>query len=86
MARKKRTTKVLPLIDDVEGALDNMMTSVEDWAKTLALWLQGILKWLRKHKKLAVVVLIVIFGYNYLLNNPRNKDEDDDEDDDEYED
>lgn len=75
MARRRRRTNGLPVVDDVEKFLDKLTASVEDFGETLVSWLQGAIGWLRRHKKLAIAVLVLVIAYHWLSSAPNGEEE-----------
>lgn len=75
MARHKRKSSGVPVVQDVENFLDGLTESVEGLGETVVSFAQSVISWLRSHKKLAITVLVLVIAYNWLNNRPYRDEE-----------
>lgn len=75
MARRKKAQEGLAVFEDLEKMIDRTGQSLEGFAGTITEWLHGFIAWIKKHKKLVVIVVGLVLAYNYFL-----KEEEDEED------
>ena len=74
--RKKGEAK-LPIVDDVEAFLDKLTNSVEGFGEIIVTYLQGVIAWLKKHKKLAILILFVVVAINWAKSVPAEGEDED---------
>lgn len=81
MARFRKKSKVVnfPVVEDAEKFLDGLANSVEGIGDTVVSYAEGLIEWLRKHKKLALTILVLVLAYRWAKSKPSDNDEEEEE-------